>query len=220
MTVPSRNTRRARRWPCALKTRLTVLLTVPATIARAAPRRLAGKAPDTTEPAAEEPHRLATGRPRRPPDPVAVRDVLRSALSAAGSGRAVLGEVDDALLRGTAVAEIAHLVTELVDNALTCSPPDTEVEIRASTREGECHIAIVDQGVGMTEGERAAANARLRGERRFFAAPTRYLGHYVVGRLAERLGVRVWLDESPPHGITARVALPGELLVPSRVNGR
>ncbi|HUR05504.1 MAG TPA: ATP-binding protein [Nonomuraea sp.] len=220
MTFMSRNTRRTRRWPCALKTRLTVLLTVPATIARSAPRRLAGKAPDRTDPGSEEPHRPATGRPRRPPDPVAVRDVLRSALTAAGSGRAVLGEVDDALVRGTAVAEIAHLVTELVDNALTCSAPDTEVEIRASTREGECHIAIVDQGVGMTEGERAAANARLRGERRFFAAPTRYLGHYVVGRLAERLGARVWLDESPPHGITARVALPRKLLVPRRVSGR
>ncbi|MEU4230774.1 ATP-binding protein [Nonomuraea sp. NPDC026600] len=217
MTVPSRNTRRARRWPCALKARLTVLLTVPATIARSAPRRLAGKAPDPAGPGSEGPHRLAAGRP---PDPVAVRDVLRSALTAAGSGRAVLGEVDDALVRGTAVAEIAHLVTELVDNALTCSAPDTEVEIRASTREGECHIAIVDQGVGMTEGERAAANARLRGERRFFAAPTRYLGHYVVGRLAERLGARVWLDASPPHGITARVALPRKLLVPRRVSGR
>ena len=66
----------------------------------------------------------------------------------------------------------------------------------------------------------AAANARLRGERRFFAAPTRYLGHYVVGRLAKRLGARVWLDESPPHGITARVALPRKLLVPRRVSGR
>lgn len=220
MTFMSRKTRRARRWPCALKARLTVLLTVPATIARSAPRRLAGKPPDESEPGSDEPHRLATGRPRRRPDPVAVRDVLRSALTAAGSGRAVLGEVDDALVRGAAVAEIAHLVTELVDNALTCSAPDTEVEIRASTREGECHIAIVDQGVGMTKGERAAANARLRGERRFFAAPTRYLGHYVVGRLAKRLGARVWLDESPPHGITARVALPRKLLVPRRVSGR
>jgi hypothetical protein len=57
------------------------------------------------------------------------------------------------------------------------------------------------------------ANTRLRGEGDFIAAPTRYLGHFVVGQLASETGVRVELRPSPVTGITARVTLPESLLV-------
>ncbi len=64
----------------------------------------------------------------------------------------------------------------------------------------------------------ATANARLRGEENFLVAPTRDLGHYVVSRLALRLGVRVWLHESPLNGITARIVLPLSVLeIPEKV---
>ena len=155
---------------------------------------------------------------RRSSEPVPVADVLRLALTEVEDHhRVTLRVVDGAPVRGAVVAEVAHLLAELVENALTYSPPDAEVEVWARADEGECRITITDHGIGMTAEELAAANARLRGEESFLVAPTRCLGHHVVGRLADRLGVRVWLHESLRRGVTARVALPEELLaVPSR----
>jgi signal transduction histidine kinase len=155
---------------------------------------------------------------RRSSEPVPVADVLRLALTEVEDHhRVTLRVVDGAPVRGAVVAEVAHLLAELVENALTYSPPDSEVEVWARADEGECRITITDHGIGMTAEELATANARLRGEESFLVAPTRCLGHQVVGRLAERLGVRVWLHESLRCGVTARVALPEELLaVPQR----
>ena len=56
------------------------------------------------------------------------------------------------------------------------------------------------------------ANPRLRGEGDFIAAPTRFLGHYVVGRLARQLGIEVQLAPSPVTGVTARIVLPAAML--------
>jgi signal transduction histidine kinase len=159
--------------------------------------------------------------PRRQAEPVAVGDVLRSALSEVEDyRRVVLRRVDDALVRGAVVAEVAHLLAELIENALVYSPPDQDVEIQARGDATQYHIAVVDQGVGMPADELETANARLRGERSFLVAPARYLGHYVVGRLARRLGIKVWLHDSPLAGITARVVLPAELMVGGRSRAR
>ncbi|MEV6495810.1 sensor protein, partial [Actinoplanes sp. NPDC051633] len=56
------------------------------------------------------------------------------------------------------------------------------------------------------------ANQRLRGEGDFLGAPARFLGHYVVGRLALDLGIDVQLTPSPVTGVTARLTLPAHLL--------
>ncbi|MCD0448537.1 nitrate- and nitrite sensing domain-containing protein [Actinocorallia sp. API 0066] len=151
--------------------------------------------------------------PRRWSGSIPVGDILRSAFAEVEDyRRVVLRRVDDGLVRGTVAAEISHLLAELVENALSFSPPDHEVEVSARATGTEYHIAIVDQGIGMTPDALAEANARLRGQQSFLMQPTRDLGHYVVGRLAARLGVRVWLHESPLNGVTARIVLPGAML--------
>lgn len=150
---------------------------------------------------------------RRSSEPVPVDEVLRSVLAEIEDHhRVALRTVGRAHVRGPVVPEVAHMLAELVENALRFSPPDAEVEVVSRAAEDECRITISDYGVGMTPGELALANARLRGERSFLVAPTHCLGHHVVGRLAERLGVRVSLHESSGCGITAVVALPEELL--------
>ncbi|MEV5409468.1 nitrate- and nitrite sensing domain-containing protein [Thermopolyspora sp. NPDC052614] len=152
--------------------------------------------------------------PRAAAEPVAMGDVLRSALAEVEDyRRVVLRRVDHDVVRGSAVAEVAHLLAELIENALVFSAQDQDVEIQARCDATEYHIAIVDQGVGMDAEGLATANAKLRGERSFLVAPTRQLGLFVVGRLAERLGIKVWLHDSPLAGITARVVLPVDLLV-------
>lgn len=151
--------------------------------------------------------------PRRWSTPVRVGDVLRSAFAEVEDYRRVtLRRADEALVLGSVAAEISHLLAELVENALYFSPPGQEVEVQARSTGSQYHIAIIDQGIGMTPEEMATANARLRNEQSFLVSPTRDLGHYVVGRLAQRLGISVWLHDSPLNGVTARIVLPTALL--------
>jgi anti-sigma regulatory factor (Ser/Thr protein kinase) len=110
------------------------------------------------------------------------------------------------------VNELAHMLAELMENALAFSPPDLEIEIYGRKLGSKYMVAVVDHGVGMSREQLERANARLRGEEDFIVAPTRFLGHYVVGQLAQRLGVEVELTVSPVNGIVARLLLPEELL--------
>ncbi|HEY1571017.1 MAG TPA: nitrate- and nitrite sensing domain-containing protein [Pseudonocardiaceae bacterium] len=148
--------------------------------------------------------------------PLPVADVIRAALSEVEDyRRVVLRRVDDAWVVGPVVAEIAHMLAELVENGLSFSSPDVEVEIYGRRTGNRYLLAVVDYGVGMPRDELEKAKARLRDEENFLVAPTRFLGHYVVGRLARQLDVQVELGESPVSGITARMLLPPEVLTDS-----
>jgi hypothetical protein len=151
--------------------------------------------------------------PRQWSEPLPVTDVVRAGVSEVEDYRRVmLRRVDDSLIIGSVVNEVAHMLAELIENGLSFSPPDVEVEVYGR-RVGQRYLLVVlDQGVGMSPDMLAKANARLRGEEEFIAAPTRFLGHYVVGRLAQRLGAEVELSASPVTGITARLLLPADVL--------
>ncbi|MGS2810252.1 nitrate- and nitrite sensing domain-containing protein [Nocardia sp. MW-W600-9] len=152
--------------------------------------------------------------PRRWAEPIALTDVIRAGLSEVDDyRRVVLRRVDDIAIAGAVVSELAHVLAELIENGLAFSPPDLEVEIYGRKVAGGYLLAVVDHGVGMPADQLAEANARLRGEQDFIVASTRYLGHYVVGRLAGRLGIDVELNTSPVSGIVARLLLPASILV-------
>ncbi len=152
--------------------------------------------------------------PRQRSRPVPIGDVVRAALSEVEEyKRVALHRLEDALIAGTAGAELAHLIAELLENALSFSPPDRDVEVYGQRTDTGYVLAVLDHGIGMSTEELDRANGRLRGEETFLVAPTRFLGHYVVGQLAARLGVDVRLHESPLTGITARVILPASMLV-------
>lgn len=152
--------------------------------------------------------------PRRWAEPIALTDVIRAGLSEVDDyRRVVLRRVDDIAITGAVVSELAHVLAELIENGLAFSPPDLEVEVYGRKVAGGYLLAVVDHGVGMPLDQLAEANARLRGEQDFIVASTRYLGHYVVGRLAGRLGIDVELNTSPVSGIVARLLLPPSILV-------
>jgi signal transduction histidine kinase len=152
--------------------------------------------------------------PRPSAQPLPVADVIRAALSEVEDyRRVVLRRVDDALISGPVVTEVAHMLAELVENGLMFSPPDVEVEIYGRRTGDRYLLVVVDYGVGMSPPDLAKARARLRDEENFLVAPTRFLGHYVVGRLAKQLKIAVELGDSPVTGITARMLLPAELII-------
>jgi signal transduction histidine kinase len=151
-----------------------------------------------------------------------IAEVVRSAVSEVEDYRRVaLVEADECHIHGWAVYELSHLLAELIENALEASPPGRTVEVYGWRDGAEYCLAVVDRGSGMTEEELERANARLAGEDSFLVAPTRFLGHYVVGTIAARLGVQVEVrhTQSPPEtpggrgaGVSAYVALPPRLL--------
>jgi hypothetical protein len=106
------------------------------------------------------------------------------------------------------------MLAELIENGLAFSPPDVDVEIHGRMIGNSYLIAVSDQGIGMSVAEMDRANERLRGEGDFITAPARYLGHYVVGRLAVEMGIEVQLTPSPVTGVTARIGLPPEVVSP------
>ncbi|MFI6409674.1 nitrate- and nitrite sensing domain-containing protein [Streptomyces sp. NPDC050548] len=151
--------------------------------------------------------------PRPWSTPLAVNDVLRAALSEVEEYRRVtLRRIEPAFVTGSVVVEIAHLLAELVENALSFSPPDSDVEIEGRRTSAGYLIAIVDHGLGMDNQAIAEANVRLSGTASFMAEPTRFLGHFVVGALARKCGIEVRLGEAPAAGVVARVLIPAALL--------
>jgi signal transduction histidine kinase len=151
--------------------------------------------------------------PRKWAAPVRMTDAIRAALGEVEDyPRVVDRGVEPATVIGSAAADVAHLLAELIDNALTYSPPDQAVEIRGRHRPDGYTLAIIDAGLGMPPAELERANRRLAGAESFTIAPSKYLGHYVAGNLAARHSIHVALHNSPGHGITATVTLPPNLL--------
>jgi hypothetical protein len=156
---------------------------------------------------------VGAASPRQLSEPLMVPDVIRAAVSEVEEYRRVtLRRVDEALVAGSTVSGIAHMLAELIENGLSFSPPDMDVEIHGRRVGTGYLIAVTDQGVGMTPDDMRQANTRLRGEGDFITAPARFLGHYVVGRLAQQMGIDVQLTPSPVTGVTARILLPAEIL--------
>ncbi|MGW2521668.1 nitrate- and nitrite sensing domain-containing protein [Streptomyces sp. NPDC001617] len=164
---------------------------------------------------------LAGQNPPRPTAaPADALEVVQSAVAEVEQYRRVLiATVEPVRVRGHAVADVAHLLAELIENGLNFSPPTEPVEVHGwyDTQDDTYSFAVVDHGIGMSEADKERADALLSdsGEEAL-AAPTRFLGHLVVGRLAHRLGegTQVHLFDTPGGGLSALFALPGRLLAP------
>jgi signal transduction histidine kinase len=169
--------------------------------------------------------------PRKWAAPVRLTDVIRAALGEVEDyQRVTVRGVEPATIIGNAAADLAHLLAELIENALVFSPPDQTVDIRgrnrpdphrsrpdSDTTERDQYgpgytLAVIDSGLGMPTTDITAANRRLAGAESFTIAPSKYLGHYVAGNLAARHNITVHLDNSPGNGITATIDLPPTLL--------
>lgn len=145
--------------------------------------------------------------------PVAVADVVRGALGEVeGYRRVRLCHLDDSHVDGAAAADVSHVVAELVENALTFSPPDVDVEVYGRRDDLSYVLTVVDSGIGMNADDLAGANALLASNDAFAVAPSRFLGHFVVAQLAHRHDMTVALTPSPSGGVTATVTLPGAMI--------
>jgi signal transduction histidine kinase len=148
--------------------------------------------------------------PRRRGAPVPVSDVVRVAIGEVEDYQRVhLLALDEATVAANVAADLAHLLSELMENATNASPPNTSVEVlgRYDARNGYV-VTVADRGIGMSEDQLADANHHLAHPPMVGLVISRSLGLTVVGRLAARYGLSVRLAPRDDGGIVATVALP------------
>jgi signal transduction histidine kinase len=157
-------------------------------------------------------------QPRRSwTEPVALIDILRSAVGEVAEYQRVEVHTDEEVfLTPPAVADVIHLLAELIDNATVYSPAPSPVGVRAGMVAKGLAVEIEDRGLGMSEDDYAAFNSQLAVPPQFDVvalADDLRLGMFVIARLATRHGIAVTLRSSPYGGTTAIVLIPHDIVV-------
>ena len=107
-----------------------------------------------------------------------------------------------------------------MENATSFSSPSTKVSVLGKRRSDGYLIVIVDEGFGMPREELDQCNRRLSEPASFDSSPTKVLGLHVVGKLAQRHGIRAELTESFSVGTAARVLLPDSMFDSAALGSR
>ena len=153
-------------------------------------------------------------------DPIPLVDVLRAAASEVEQyERVELSGIPETDVIGLAVTDLVHLLAELLENATTFSSPQTRVRVTATRLPDQrVLIEIHDKGIGLTAEDFAGINSKLADPPTVDASVSRQMGLFVVGRLAERHGIRVQLRPSGESaGTTSLVMVPDHLTQLPRV---
>jgi signal transduction histidine kinase len=146
--------------------------------------------------------------------PVRMVDVMRGAIAEVEDyARVSVATRSQAALAGSAVADVIHLLAELIENATTLSPPYTSVRVSGDTVANGFVIEVEDRGLGMSAQRLAELNERLASPPEFNPSDSEQLGLFVVSQLAKRHGIRVTLKASPYGGTAAIVLIPQHLVV-------
>lgn len=148
--------------------------------------------------------------------PVPLLDVLRAgAAETAQYHRVEVAPVSGVWVVGSAVTDVSHLVAELVANATSFSPPDSQVRVTSRPDATGVIIEVEDSGLGMTDEDRDHANATMAFPPDFeqmAAAGDSRFGLFVIARLAARNGIHVtFCQTSSGVGTLVRVLMPWKL---------
>ncbi|MEM0202940.1 MAG: ATP-binding protein [Archaeoglobaceae archaeon] len=102
---------------------------------------------------------------------------------------------------------IYSVIDNIVNNAIKHGKTD-RIDVKLSELDGECEIRIIDYGVGIPSEIR-----RKIFEEKFTLDPQSGsgLGLYVVRKVVERYGGRVWVEDTKPRGATFVLRLKTKL---------
>ncbi|WP_101441000.1 nitrate- and nitrite sensing domain-containing protein [Amycolatopsis echigonensis] len=146
--------------------------------------------------------------------PVVADEIIGAALSEVEDYQRIeIGPAPALAVRGDAVNDLVHVVSELLENATRYSGPQTAVTVdSARTPEGAWRIEITDRGAGMPQAEIDRTNARLAHPPEVDVEVSRRMGLFVVATLAERHAIAVKLSPAEGRGLTATVVVPPALI--------
>jgi signal transduction histidine kinase len=161
----------------------------------------------------------APGRAWR--NPVRLVDVLRAAVAEVEDyTRVTVVTMTQSALAGPVVADVIHMIAELVENATIFSPPNTPVRLTGDMVARGFAVEIEDRGLGMNEEKLAEINERLASPPEFDLSDSDQLGLFVAGRLAIRHNIKISMRLNPYGGTTAIVLIPRDLVVAEELFGR
>ncbi|MFD8144822.1 nitrate- and nitrite sensing domain-containing protein [Streptomyces sp. NPDC059708] len=145
--------------------------------------------------------------------PVPLTNVVRAAVSEIEDyPRVEVRGLAETSVAGGSVADLTHLLAELIENAAQFSPPHTRVRVSGEPVGAGYVLEVEDRGLGMGREALAGANRRIEQSEDLDLFDSDRLGLFVVSRLSARHGIRVHLRPSPYGGTTAVVLLPLSLL--------
>ncbi|MEY9989508.1 signal transduction histidine kinase [Streptomyces sp. V4I8] len=145
--------------------------------------------------------------------PVSLTNVVRAAVSEVEDyARVEVRQLPEAAVIGAAVADVTHLLAEIIENAAQFSPPHTRVRVTGEPVGNGYAVEVEDRGLGMGKETLTEANRRIEQSEALDLFDSDRLGLFVVSRLASRHGIKVHLRTSPYGGTTAVVLLPTALL--------
>ena len=146
-------------------------------------------------------------------DALALGDVFQAAMAGVQEYQRVQIESSPPeKVNGAAAADVVHMMTELVDNALAFSPPTAPVKISTKQAGDSTIVEISDGGLGIAQDVLNSLNEDLRSGGEVTPETARRMGLLVVSRIATRHGITVSLARNPRGGTTATVLLPPALL--------
>jgi anti-sigma regulatory factor (Ser/Thr protein kinase) len=147
-------------------------------------------------------------------EPVPIVDVMRAAAAEVEDyTRIRVTSRTSAALAGHAVADIIHLLAELLENAATFSPANTPVRVDGERVGRGIVVEIEDRGLGMSERQLEEINATLSEPPLFDLSGSDQLGLFIAGQLGKRHDVKLTLRSSAYGGVTAVVLMPTELVI-------
>ena len=154
--------------------------------------------------------------PRRRGRPVELADVVRVAVGEVEHfSRIRLLSMQETTVSGGVAVDLAHLLSELMENATQFSPPETSVDVDGHrTADGDYIVTITDQGIGMNVDQLVAANQTIERPPHVGLSTLRALGYTVVGKLAQRHDLVVRMTSPPTGGVIATVLLPASVTDP------
>ncbi|MFB7269976.1 sensor histidine kinase [Streptomyces sp. NPDC056244] len=148
--------------------------------------------------------------------PIMMTEVLRSAIAEVDQyPRIKLVPPIEGALRGHAVADVIHLLAELIENATQFSSPHTHVLLRTQYVTAGLAVEVEDRGLGMSAGEQERMNALLADPDQVSVARLLHdgrIGLFVVSALARRHGIAVRLQSNIYGGVQAVLVVPQALL--------
>ena len=107
-------------------------------------------------------------------------------------------------------SKVRQILSNLIENAIKYSPPDSRITIRETLTDGGRVLSVEDEGGGIPD------DSRDRVFDRFYQvdqSSTRRvggtgLGLYICSKMADSLGARLWLERSDAQGSLFCLALP------------